>query len=46
MHVILNGETLEEADCFKYQRSQVAVDGGYGRHVVHKMNEWYRAGEL
>ena len=30
MHVILNGEPLEEVDCFKYLRSQVAVDGGCG----------------
>ena len=26
MHVILNGEPLEEVDCFKYLRSQVAAD--------------------
>ena len=30
MHVILNGEPLEEVDCFKYLRSQVAADGGCG----------------
>ena len=29
MHVILNGETLEEVDCFKYLGSQVAADGGF-----------------
>ena len=28
MHVILNGEPLEEVDCFKYVWSQVAADGG------------------
>ena len=28
MHVILNGEPLVEADCFKYLGSQVAADGG------------------
>ena len=28
MHVILNGEPLEEVDCFKYLWSQVAADGG------------------
>ena len=28
MHVILNGEPLEEVDCFKYLGSQVAADGG------------------
>ena len=25
MHVILNGESLEEVDCFKYLESQVAA---------------------
>ena len=43
MHVILNGEQLEEVDCFKYLGSQVAADGGYERDVVHRMNEGYRA---
>ena len=43
MHVILNGEPLEEVDCFKYQRSQVAADGGCERDVVHRMNEGHRA---
>ena len=43
MHVILNGEPLEEADCFKYLGSQVAADGGCERGVVHRMNEGYRA---
>ena len=28
MHVILNGELLEEVDCFKYLGWQVAADGG------------------
>ena len=28
MHVILNGEPLQEVDCFKYLGSQVAADGG------------------
>ena len=28
MHVILNGEPLEEVDWFKYLGSQVADDGG------------------
>ena len=31
MHVILNGEPLEEVDCFKYLGSQVAADGGRKR---------------
>ena len=45
MHVILNGEPLEEVevDCFKYLGSQVAADGGCERNVVHRMNEGYRA---
>ena len=47
MHVILNGEPLEEVDCFKYLGSQVAADGGCEWDVIHKMNEGYRAwGEL
>ena len=43
MHVILNGEPLEEVDCFKYLGSQVAADRGCERDVVHRMNEGYRA---
>ena len=43
MHVILNGEPLEEMDCFKYMGSQVAADGGCEMDVVHRMNEAYRA---
>ena len=43
MHVILNGESLEEVDYFKYLGSQVATDGGCERDVVHSMNEGYRA---
>ena len=43
LHVIQNGEPLEEVDCFKYLGSQVAVDGGCERDVVHRMNEGYRA---
>ena len=43
MHVILNGEPLEEVDCFKYLGSQVAADGGCERDVVQRMNEGYRA---
>ena len=42
MHVILNGEPLEEVDCSKYLGSQVAADGGCERDVVHRMNEGYR----
>ena len=43
MHVIVNGEPLEEVDCFKYPGSQVAANGGCERDVVHRMNEEYRA---
>ena len=43
MHVILNGESLEEVDCFKYLGSQVAADGGCETDVVHRMSEGYRA---
>ena len=43
MHVILDGEPLEQVDCFKYLRSQVAADGGCERDVVHRMNEGCRA---
>ena len=41
--MILNGEPLEELDCFKYLGSQVAADGGCARNVVNRMNERYRA---
>ena len=43
MHVILNGEPLEEVDCFKYVGLQVAADGGCEMDVVHRMNDEYRA---
>ena len=43
MHVILNGEPLEEVDCFKCLGSQVAADGGCEGDVVHRMNEGHRA---
>ena len=45
MHVILNGEPLEEEDCLKYLGSQVVANGGCERDVVHRINEGYRAGE-
>ena len=45
MHVRLNGEPLEEVDCFKYLGLLVAVDGGCDRDVVHIMNEGYRVWE-
>ena len=35
MHVILNGEPLEEVDRFKYLGWQVAADGGCERDVAH-----------
>ena len=37
--MILNGKPFEEEDYFKYLESQVAVDGGCERDVVHRMNE-------
>ena len=44
MHVILNGEPLEESIiCIKYLGSQVAADGGCERDVIQRMNEGYRA---
>ena len=42
MQMIINGEPLEEVDCFKYLGSKVAADGGYEMDVVHRMNELYR----
>ena len=46
IHVILNGEPLEEVDCFKYLGSQVAADGGCERDVVHRMNGYRAWGAL
>ena len=47
MHVTLNDESFVKVDCFKYMGSQVTVDGGCQRDVVHRMSEGYRAlGEL
>ena len=43
IYVRLNGEPLEEVDCFKYLGSQMAVDGGCEKDVVHRMNEEYKA---
>ena len=39
MHVRLNGEQLEEVDCFKYLGSQVAANGGCKIDLVHRMND-------
>ena len=36
MHVMLNGEPLEEVDCFKYLGSQVAADGGAATYHVNR----------
>ena len=41
--MILNGEPLDDVDCFKSLGSQLAADGGCERDVVHTMNEGYRA---
>ena len=43
--MILNGEPLEEMNCFKYLGSQVAADGGCERDAVDRINEAYRAWE-
>ena len=43
IHVVLNGEPLDEVDCFKYLGSQVAADGGCERDMVRRINEGYRA---
>ena len=43
MHGTLNGEPLEEVDCFEKLGSQVAADVRCERDVVHRMNEGYRA---
>ena len=41
MHVRIDGEPLEDVDCFKYLGSQVAAHGGCERDAVHRMNEGY-----
>ena len=43
MHMILNGEPLEEVECLMNLGSQVAADGGCERDLVLKMNEGSRA---
>ena len=43
LYVRLNGEPLEEEDCFKYLGSQVASDGGCESDVVRNMDEGYKA---
>ena len=45
MHVLLNGEPLEEVDCFKYLGSQVAADGGCDRDAAQRMNGGIERGE-
>ena len=42
MHVRLNGEPLEEVDCFKHLGSQMAGDGGGERDLVTQIEKWYR----
>ena len=42
MHVILNGEKVEEVDCFKCPGSHVAAHGGCEIEVAHIINEGYR----
>ena len=43
MNVRLNGDQLEEVECFKYLGPQVAADGGCESNVVHRMNEGFKA---
>ena len=38
MYEILNGEPLEEVDCFKYLGLQVAADRGCEMDLVHRIN--------
>ena len=39
MNIALNGELLEEVDCFKYLGSHVAVDGRIKEEVKFRINE-------
>uniref|UniRef100_A0A8C8DHP6 ribonuclease H n=1 Tax=Oryzias sinensis TaxID=183150 RepID=A0A8C8DHP6_9TELE len=39
LNVALNGELLEEVECFQYLGSCVCVDGGIGGEVEFRMNE-------
>ena len=39
IYVLLNFESLEEVDCFKYLGSQVVAGVGCERNFVHRMNE-------
>ncbi len=39
MDVALDGEVLEEAECFKYLGSHVAVDGGIEGEAMFRMSE-------
>ena len=45
MHLLLNGESLEEVDCFKYLGSQVAADGGCERAVAQRIMRGIESGE-
>ena len=44
MYVRLNGQLLEEVDCFEYLGPQVGADGVCERDVVHRMNKEYTRG--
>ena len=46
MHLILNGEPLEEVDCFKYLGSQVAADGGCEMDLLLRINRYRAWGAL
>ena len=45
MYERINGEPLEEVDCYKCLGSQVSADGGCERDVVPRMNEGIKRGE-
>ena len=42
MYVILNGEPLEDVDCFKYLWNKWQLMEDWKMDVVHRMNEGYR----
>ena len=43
MYVRLNGEPLEEVDCFKYLGSQEVADQGCEMDVIHRSYDSYKA---
>ena len=39
MNVALNGELLEEVECFEHIRSKITVDGGIETEVKSRIND-------